>query len=181
MERKEGEYNPQRVENVKSSMANSEKIRIRRMTVNIFKKNYQRFKKEGLKNIDLYKGDFKPMPQSPSLDSSSQLKIMLPSDFFMPIEYEEFYARFIKVFSRDLDDIDLEIGGASEIPEPKTAALKNFIKNKPGEKLTFTYAFYPLESDFFDEKRIVVKRYYEDLKILRPITEIWTAVKLPKF
>jgi hypothetical protein len=42
MERKE-EYNPQGVENVKSSMVNSEN-RIRRMTVNIFKKT-TRFKK----------------------------------------------------------------------------------------------------------------------------------------
>lgn len=181
MERKEGHHHPQSLISSESSLTAAEKLRIRRMTVNIFKKNYERFKKGELKSIDLYKGDFPPLPTTPSESTSGQLKVLLPSDFFMSIEYEELFGRFIKVFSRDLDDIDPETGGGSDIPEAKTRGLANFIKNNPDKRLSYSYISYPLESDFFTENRIEVKRYYEDLRVFRPIAEVWTAVSLPKF
>lgn len=181
MEKDRGNKHPQRLISSESTLTSAEKLRIRRITLNIFKKNYERFKKGEFKSIDLYKGDFPPLPTTPNEVTSGQLKVLLPSDFFISIEYEELFARFVKVFSRDLDDQDPEHGGGREIPEPKTKGIANYIKENPGKKLSYSYISYPLESDFFIENRIEVKRYFEDLKVFRPIAEVWTAVSMPKF
>jgi hypothetical protein len=181
MEKDKGNKHPQRLISSESTLTSAEKLRIRRMTLNIFKKNYERFKKGEFKSIDLYKGDFPPLPSTPNDATWGQLKILLPSDFFISIEYEELFARFVKVFSRDLDDQDPEHGGGNEIPEPKTKRLASFIKENPGKELAYSYTSFPLESDFFTENRIEVKRYYEGLKAFRPLTEFCTAVSLPKF
>jgi hypothetical protein len=181
MERREGEQNPQqRTRSKDNSLQGREKERIRRMTVNIFKNHYKRFKDGEFRSVDLYKGDFKPLPTTTTTDSSEPLRVLLPSDFFLPMEYEELFTPFIKVFRKDLDDIDPEFGGYREVPPPKTKALEKFVKENPGKQLAYSYMSFPLKSDSFEERRIEVKRYYDNLLLHRPIAEIWTAVSIPK-
>lgn len=168
------------IENLRQYENRSETVRLRRMVVNMFKNRYKDFQNNNRQQVDLYAGDFRPLPDK-SLTSQRPLQIMLPSDIFMPMEYEELYTKFIKTFTKDLEDHDLGIGKGSAIPEGKTSRLRDFIKNNPGEKIDFTYMCYPLNSDFFTEKRIEVVRYYLDIRNACPLAEVWSAAAYPRF
>lgn len=168
------------MESLKENPNREEIVRSRRIAVNMFKDRYKHFQVHNKQQLDLYAGDFRPL-QEKSLTSQRPLQIMLPVNDFMPIEYEDLYTRFIKTFSRDLDNYDINTGVGKGVPEANTKATRQFLKQWPGEELPYSYMYYLLKSDIYTEKRIEVIRYYLDIKSARPLAEVWRAATYPRF
>lgn len=177
MTKENSENFPRSVGDLITDLTKSEAESCKKILGRVFKERYAKFKSKDIKSIDLYAGDFRPQI---SFTSQSPLQIILPSDISMTINYEDLFTKFVKSFSEDVWEGSFELGSGEEIPDAKTTKLKDFITENPNKQLPFTYFKYELKSDPNYERRIVVKRYFEDFTFEKSVSEIWTASRYNK-